>query len=216
MESSSDEDDQLPIDRPKQTFIRKPTKRRTQVHPETPVSTENRYRIPVIPPIGERYTPTAHSETMKFQGFSQQQEVALAVMEAHLQESDETLADLRRKWVEDSADILQGTPTGLPPFREVNHKIPLIDENMRHKHYLPRCPDSLKSQLLDKIQLYTSNGWWEESNVPQAAPMLCVPKKSGKLRTVIDGRKQNDNIQKDVTPFPDQEEIRNDVARAKY
>jgi hypothetical protein len=46
--------------------------------------------------------------------------------------------------------------------------------------------------------------------------MLCVPKKSGKLRTVIDGRKKNDNTEKDVTPFPDQEEIRMDVARGKY
>jgi hypothetical protein len=46
--------------------------------------------------------------------------------------------------------------------------------------------------------------------------MLCVPKKSGKLRTVIDGRKKNDNTEKDVTPFPDQEEIWMDVARGKY
>jgi hypothetical protein len=87
---------------------------------------------------------------------------------------------------------------------------------MRYKYHLPRCPDALKTQLSDKIQRYTNAGWWEETNVPQAAPMLCMPKKSGKLRTVIDGRKQNDNTVKDVTPFPDQEEIRNDVARAKY
>ena len=50
----------------------------------------------------------------------------------------------------------------------------------------------------------------------QAAPLLCVPKKSGKLRTVVDARKRNDNTFKDVTPFPDQDQIRMDVARAKY
>ena len=48
---------------------------------------------------------------------------------------------------------------------------------------------------------------------PQATLMLCVFKKGrAKLRTVIDGRKQNEHTKKDVTPFPDQEQIRNDVA----
>src|SRR5262249_22564093 len=36
------------------------------------------------------------------------------------------------------------------------------------------------------------------------------------LRTAIDCRKRNDNTVKDVTPFPDQDQIRADVARAKY
>ena len=46
--------------------------------------------------------------------------------------------------------------------------------------------------------------------------MLCIPKKNGKLRTVFDLREQNDNTVKDVTPFPDQDIIRNDMARAAY
>jgi Reverse transcriptase (RNA-dependent DNA polymerase) len=46
--------------------------------------------------------------------------------------------------------------------------------------------------------------------------MLCIPKKNGKLRTVFDLRKQNDNTVKDVTPFPDQDNIRHDVARCTY
>jgi hypothetical protein len=50
-------------------------------------------------------------------------------------------------------------------------------------------------------------------NVSQAAPMLCVFKKdSVKFCTIIDGCKQNDNMKKDVTPFPDQEQICHDVA----
>ena len=50
----------------------------------------------------------------------------------------------------------------------------------------------------------------------QAAPLLCVLKKSGKLRTVVDTRKRNDNTFKDVTPFPNQDQIWMDVAHAKY
>jgi hypothetical protein len=65
---------------------------------------------------------------------------------------------------------------------------------------------------MDKIQCYKDTGWWEETNVSQAAPMLCVLKKLGRLHTVIDGRKRNNNTEKDVTPFPDQEQIHMDVA----
>ncbi|GBE87761.1 hypothetical protein SCP_1104380 [Sparassis crispa] len=46
--------------------------------------------------------------------------------------------------------------------------------------------------------------------------MICIMKKSGKLRTVVDARKRNDNTVKDVTPFPDQDQIRMDVSHAKY
>ena len=45
--------------------------------------------------------------------------------------------------------------------------------------------------------------------------MLCVKKKTNKLRTVVDGRQRNDNTIKDVTPLPDQDIIRLDVARVK-
>jgi hypothetical protein len=46
--------------------------------------------------------------------------------------------------------------------------------------------------------------------------MLCVPKKNSTLRTIFDLREQNENTVKDVTPFPDQDIIRNDIARAAY
>jgi hypothetical protein len=127
------------------------------------------------------------------------------------------LADLRAGWLEKASDILTGVPERLLPFREINHKIPLIDENKKYNYHLPRCADSMKPQLIEKIQRYKSAGWWEEANVSQAALMLCIPKKDGKkLRTVIDARKRNDNTEKDVTPFPDQEQIRSEVARGKY
>ncbi|KIK12903.1 hypothetical protein PISMIDRAFT_18393 [Pisolithus microcarpus 441] len=45
--------------------------------------------------------------------------------------------------------------------------------------------------------------------------MLCIPKKNGKIRMVVDCRKRNDNTVKDVTPFPDQDQIQMDVAQAK-
>src|SRR3984957_7382032 len=134
-----------------------------------------------------------------------------------LTKDEEQLFDLRKNWVESAKDILSGAPNHLPPLREVNHKIPIIDEEKQYNYYLPQCPGALKTQLINKIQNYKSAGWWEETNVSQATPMLCVFKKGGaKLCTVIYGRKRNENTKKDMTPFPDQKQIRNDVARGKY
>ena len=104
----------------------------------------------------------------------------------------------------------------LPPLCEVNHRIPLVNEGKQYSYHLPCCLDSLKLQLVEKIQLYTSAKWWIMASVPQAALMLCIPKKTGKLRTMIDCRKCNDNTVKDVTPFPDQDQIRMDVMTVKY
>jgi hypothetical protein len=46
--------------------------------------------------------------------------------------------------------------------------------------------------------------------------MLCIPKKDSYLRTALDARQRNDNTVRNVTPLPDQDLIREDVARAKY
>jgi len=44
----------------------------------------------------------------------------------------------------------------------------------------------MKPQLMEKMKQDVGAGWWIPKAVPQAAPLLCIPKKSGKLRTVVD------------------------------
>jgi hypothetical protein len=65
---------------------------------------------------------------------------------------------------------------------------------------------------MEKLWKYVDVEWWVPKSVPQATPLLCIPKKTGKLRTVVDCHQHNDNMIKDVTPFPDQDQIRMDVA----
>jgi hypothetical protein len=69
---------------------------------------------------------------------------------------------------------------------------------------------------MEKIKRYTTTGWWVPATSKQAIPMLSILKKNRMLRTVFDMRLQNENIVKDVTPFPDQDTIQNDVARVPY
>ncbi|KIM58607.1 hypothetical protein SCLCIDRAFT_85679, partial [Scleroderma citrinum Foug A] len=93
--------------------------------------------------------------------------------------TEEDIPRLQNQWFQEYKDILSGIIPRLPPLREVNHRIPLIDKGKQYSYHLPRCPDTLKQQLLDKIRLYTDAGWWEMKSVPQATPMLCILKKTG-------------------------------------
>ena len=86
---------------------------------------------------------------------------------------------------------------------------------MTHCYYLSHCPESMTHLLQEKVGRYTAAGWWKPTSTPQAAPMLYIPKKSGKLWTVVDCHKCNENTVKDVTPLPDQDRIHMDVAQAK-
>ena len=113
-------------------------------------------------------------------------------------------------------DLISGVPPKVPPFHQINHKINLIDPNKQINYQLPKCPNALKEELAEKISQYTSMGWWVPTTVCQAVPMLCIIKKNGKLRTVFDLRQQNDNMEKDISPFPDQDTIHHNIACAPY
>jgi len=130
--------------------------------------------------------------------------------------SEEDIPRLTHQWRDTYQDILQGTPEELPPLGEVNYEINLIGPNKRYTYHLPRCPEAYREEFYAKLERYTRAGWWEPRTASQAAPLLCVAKKTGKIRTVVDARQRNDNTVKDVTPLPDQELIREDVARARY
>ena len=112
--------------------------------------------------------------------------------------------------------LLGPLPLKLPPIHEVSHEIPLIDQSKQLKHRLPKCPEVFCSELAQKIKRYNTAGWWVPAAAKQAMPMLYIPKKNGTLHTVFDLWQQNENTWKDVTPFPDQDAIHHDIARAKY
>jgi hypothetical protein len=126
--------------------------------------------------------------------------------------SVEDFPRLRQEWTDEYADLLGPIPERLPPFREINHTIPLIDPDKAYPSRTPRCPEAFRGKLREKVERYVRSGWWVPARCTQTVPMLCIPKKSGGLRTAMDCRARNDNTIKDVTPFPDQELIRHDVA----
>jgi hypothetical protein len=128
----------------------------------------------------------------------------------------EDIPRLRQQWYEKYKDIIQGVPEKLPPWREVNHEIELIDEGKVYRYHPPRCPESLRPELWEKVNQYVRADWWRAQASKQAAPLLCLSKKTGRLRTAVDLCQRNDNTVKDITPLPDMDGIRHDVARARW
>ena len=129
---------------------------------------------------------------------------------------DNDIPQLLQSWDDNITDLVSGIPLKLPPIREVNHEINLIDPKKCIHYCLLKCPEQFHGELSQKIERYTTAQWWIPAVAHQAVPMLCILKKNSKLHTVFDLREQNDNTIKDVTPFPDQDIIRNDMARAAY
>ncbi|KAJ3474829.1 hypothetical protein NLI96_g12232 [Meripilus lineatus] len=181
-----------------------------------------------VPNISEKLVPTRHSSfEVPRDKFGEEDKLGLndLIWEEVKSELEELknleefrprkTDQLREQWFTKCQDIMNGAPPCLPPMREINHHIPLIDQNKRYMYHLPRCPDAMKVDLMTKIDRYLKAEWWQRATVSQAAPLLCIPKKTGQLRTVVDCRKRNENTVRDVTPFPDQDQIRMDVARAK-
>ena len=81
-----------------------------------------------------------------------------------------------------------------------------------------KCPTALKEELAEKISQYTSAGWWVPVTIRQAVLMLCILKKNRKLCMVLifDLHMLKENMEKDVSPFPDQDAIWHNVVHAAY
>src|SRR5260370_42629607 len=108
------------------------------------------------------------------------------------------------------------TPETLPPGSEVNHRINIINLNAHYIKRRPMCPQALEGQLHKKLARYEHVSWWVHRPVPRACPLLCIAKKDGSLRTVIDAHQRNLNTVLDGTPMPDMWAIMDSMARKKY
>ena len=87
------------------------------------------------------------------------------------------IPQLQEEITEKYSSLLGPHPLKLPPFCEVSHEIPLIDESKQLKHRLHKCPEAFCSELAWKIEQYTTTGWWVPAAAKQAMPMLYTKEK---------------------------------------
>ncbi len=114
-----------------------------------------------------------------------------------------------------------GLDTPLPPLREINHEIPVIDLHKKYYWRPSRCPDPLLDQWVKKKEAYVASGRWLPKPVSNAMPMMMIPKprKAGeplRLRMVCDLRERNSNTRKLSSPLLHIDGILRRVSSSKY
>ncbi|EGN91621.1 hypothetical protein SERLA73DRAFT_80279 [Serpula lacrymans var. lacrymans S7.3] len=70
----------------------------------------------------------------------------------------------------------KASETGLPPLQDINHSIPLIDENKIYPWQPSRCPEPLQAQWSEKREAYLATGRWNVTSAGNTVPMLLIPK----------------------------------------
>ena len=105
--------------------------------------------------------------------------------------------------------------TGLPPQRQLDHKIELVPgAEPPHRapyHMSPQGLDELKKQLKD----LTEKGYIQPSVSPFGAPVLFVPKKDGGVRMCVDYRALNRVTVHNRYPLPRIEDLLDRLQGAK-
>jgi len=126
----------------------------------------------------------------------------IELIEDNLKQIREELHDYTRPLCREDEDI------PLPPFRAINHTIPLIDPDKIYLWHLSRCPEPLRPLWGAKQAAYLKNEWWIITNSTNTVPMLFLqkPQKEGeplKMRMAIDLHEQDANTKKMASPLPD-------------
>ena len=136
---------------------------------------------------------------------------------------EENLEKARAELVEYARDLCKELDeTDLPPFRAINHEIPLIDENKIYPWHPSRCPEVFRQQWAEKKNAYLRSGRWKVSSARNTVPMMFIAKPGKKvgsvpeLRTVVDLRARNANTVKMSSPLPDIDSVLRRVAGARY
>jgi hypothetical protein len=130
---------------------------------------------------------------------------------AYIQEATERI-------LQEYSDVFpESLPPGLPPLREVNHRIRLIDPDKKLRPKVYTIPLRYEQQIRDQINAFCDSDWFFPLATDDAAPAFVVPKKEPTQgRLVVDLRERNANTIRDESPIPDMRAIRERVARHKY
>ena len=107
-------------------------------------------------------------------------------------------------------------PPGLPPSREVDHKIELVANSSPPSRPTFRMSESELVELKSQLAELTKSGFIQPSKSPFGAPILFVKKKDGTTRMCVDYRALNDITIKNSYALPRVDELFDRLQGAKY
>ncbi|CAA0809130.1 Uncharacterized mitochondrial protein AtMg00860, partial [Striga hermonthica] len=119
------------------------------------------------------------------------------------------------KLLEEFEGVL-GEPKGLPPHREFDHRIPLINEQHAIHVHSYRYAHFQKTEIERQVVEMLESGLIQHSNSPFSSPVLLAKKKDGTWRFCTDYRALNAATIKDRFPIPSVDNMLDELAGSRY
>ena len=114
-----------------------------------------------------------------------------------------TLTGKQRRFILQFSDVYPSTmPKGLPPIRQIQHDIKLIDNTKIHVKPAYRCSKQQQDLAAQTIKEMLDSGIIRRSSSPHGAPVLFIKKSDGSYRMVVDYKLINSNTITDSTHLP--------------
>jgi hypothetical protein len=107
-------------------------------------------------------------------------------------------------------------PAGLPPEREVDHKIELVPGSTPPSRPTYRLSATELAELKKQLEELVRAGFIQASKSPFGAPILFVKKKDGTMRMCVDYRALNNITVKNSYPLPRVDELFDRLQGARY
>ena len=110
----------------------------------------------------------------------------------------------------------ENLPSGLPPSREVDHKIELLPGSIPPSRPTYRLSATEMVELKKQLDELLAAGFIQHSKSPYGAPILFVKKKDGTMRMCVDYRALNNVTIKNSYPLPRVDELFDRLQGAQY
>jgi hypothetical protein len=122
--------------------------------------------------------------------------------------TDELLTAASRRVLSAYRDVFpEALPPGLPPPREVDHKIELVPGAQPQSRPTFRLSATELAELKQQLEELVKAGFIRPSKSPFGAPILFVKKKDGTMRMCVDYRALNNVTVKNSYPLPRVDEL---------
>ncbi|MEL6462700.1 MAG: RNase H-like domain-containing protein, partial [Cyanobacteria bacterium J06621_15] len=114
----------------------------------------------------------------------------------------------------DNIIALEGDKLGITDKIEHHISVPMNAKPIFIPQY--RIPHSQIEEIENEVQKMLDEGIVEPSNTPWSFPLLCIPKKDGGFRIVVDFRQLNAITATDPYPMPSMQDLLNSIGRNKF
>jgi len=106
-------------------------------------------------------------------------------------------------------------PVGIPPQREVDHRINLLPGSTPPSRPAYRTSPADSAELKKQLDSLIEHGFVIPSTSPYGAPVLFVKKKDGSIRMCVDFRALNKITERNMSGLPRMDELFDRILGAK-